>query len=62
MAANNQGTLSLPAVIHYLQTESSRYERDRNHWELERAEMKARIAKVQYKRLSKIRADFIARR
>lgn len=46
MAANPQNSLTLPSILHYLQTESSRYERDRNYWELERAEMKARIAKV----------------
>ena len=46
MASAQHTELSLPVVIHYLQSESSRYERERNYWELERAEMKARIAKV----------------
>lgn len=50
MMAANATTMNLPAVIHYLQTESARYERDRNYWELERAEMKARIAKVSHAR------------
>lgn len=47
MASNaSTAPLTLPTIIHFLQTESSRHERDRNYWELERAEMKARIAKV----------------
>lgn len=46
MATNSQDNLTLPSIIHYLQMEYSKYERDRNYWELERAEMKARIAKV----------------
>lgn len=35
---------TLPGVMHYLQTEFTRNERDRIAWELERSEMKARIA------------------
>lgn len=46
MAATTSTGMNLPSIMHYLQTEFSRYERDRNFWELERAEMKARIAKV----------------
>jgi len=34
-------------VMRFLQTEWHRHERDRNSWEIERAEMKARIAKLE---------------
>lgn len=35
---------TLSSVLHFLQTEHRRYARDRNEWEIERAEMRARIA------------------
>ncbi|QLQ80164.1 hypothetical protein HG537_0D01650 [Torulaspora globosa] len=48
---NNQSRLhphyTLPGVMHYLQTEFTKNERDRITWELERAEMKARIAQLE---------------
>ena len=31
---------TLSSVLHFLQTEWRRYERDRNEWEIERAEMR----------------------
>ena len=31
---------SLPGILHYLQSEWRRYEKDRNEWEIERAEMR----------------------
>lgn len=34
-------------VMRFLQTEWHRHERDRNTWEIERAEMKARVAKLE---------------
>lgn len=34
-------------VMRFLQTEWHKHERDRNSWEIERAEMKARIAKME---------------
>ena len=34
---------TLSSVLHYLQTEWRRYERDRNEWEIERAEMRVSI-------------------
>lgn len=34
-------------VMRFLQTEWHKHERDRNSWEIERAEMKARIAKLE---------------
>ncbi|CEP63929.1 Far8p LALA0_S09e05666g [Lachancea lanzarotensis] len=40
-------TYTLPGVMHYLQTEFTRNERDRLGWELERSEMKTRIAQLE---------------
>ena len=34
---------TLSNVLHFLQTEWRRYERDRNEWEIERAEMRVRV-------------------
>ncbi|KAH9951500.1 WD40 repeat-like protein [Amylocystis lapponica] len=44
--------LTLSNVLHFLQTEWRRYERDRNEWEIERAEMRARIALLEGERRS----------
>lgn len=48
---NNQAHIhphyTLPGVMHYLQTEFTKNERDRIAWELERSEMKARIAQLE---------------
>lgn len=38
---------ALPGVMRFLQTEWHRHERDRNAWEIERQEMKARIASLE---------------
>ena len=35
---------NLSNVLHFLQTEWRRYERDRNEWEIERAEMRVRLS------------------
>ncbi|TPX57969.1 hypothetical protein PhCBS80983_g03447 [Powellomyces hirtus] len=50
----NEGTASgapgsltsytLPGVLHFLQVEWRRFERERNEWEIERADLKARVA------------------
>ncbi|KAI9765860.1 MAG: hypothetical protein M1839_005296 [Geoglossum umbratile] len=54
--ANNNGVnggqphgteYTLQGVMRFLQTEWHRHERDRNAWEIERAEMKAKIAKLE---------------
>jgi striatin 1/3/4 len=37
---SQQPDYSLAGVLHFLQTEWRRYERDRNEWEIERAEMR----------------------
>jgi len=39
----NGQDFTLSSVLHFLQTEWRRYERDRNEWEIERAEMRVRI-------------------
>ncbi|KAM0787281.1 hypothetical protein ACM66B_006514 [Microbotryomycetes sp. NB124-2] len=39
-----QQPMTLASVLHFLQTEHRRYAKDRNEWEIERAEMRARIA------------------
>jgi striatin 1/3/4 len=39
--------LHLPGVMRFLQTEWHRHERDRNAWEIEKQEMKARIAALE---------------
>jgi len=38
----NPNELSLAGVLHFLQTEWRRYEREHNEWEIERAEMRVR--------------------
>ncbi|KAH7097545.1 WD40 repeat-like protein [Auriculariales sp. MPI-PUGE-AT-0066] len=48
----NADNLNLSNVLHFLQTEWRRYERDRNEWEIERAEMRARIALLEGERRS----------
>lgn len=40
--ANGQD-LNLSNILHFLQTEWRRYERERNEWEIERAEMRVRV-------------------
>ncbi|KAJ9096739.1 hypothetical protein QFC21_005009 [Naganishia friedmannii] len=56
-AAGNAGNqaappMNLASVLHYLQSEWRRWERDRNEWEIERAEMRARIALLEGERRS----------
>ncbi|KAI8987962.1 WD40-repeat-containing domain protein [Mycotypha africana] len=41
---------SLPGVLHFLQAEWRRFERERNEWTIERAELKARIALLEGER------------
>ncbi|CAO1629140.1 unnamed protein product [Parajaminaea phylloscopi] len=41
---------TLAGILHYLQSEWRRYEKDRNEWEIERAEMRARIALLEGER------------
>ena len=39
-AGGGGGEMNLASVLHYLQSEWRRWERDRNEWEIERAEMR----------------------
>ncbi|KAK2467079.1 hypothetical protein APHAL10511_001337 [Amanita phalloides] len=59
----NGQDFTLSSVLHYLQTEWRRYERDRNEWEIERAEMRARIALLEGERRSfeNIKLDLLRR-
>lgn len=43
---------TFPGVLHHLQSEWRQYERERNEWEIERAEMRARIALLEGERAS----------
>ncbi|CAH1757118.1 13009_t:CDS:10 [Entrophospora sp. SA101] len=54
---------TLPGVLHFLQVEWRRYERDRNEWEIERAEMKARIALLEGERrgIERMKTDLMRR-
>lgn len=49
-ASSSQPEYTLAGILHYLQTEWRRYEKDRNEWEIERAEMRARIALLEGER------------
>lgn len=40
---SNGQDFTLSSVLHFLQTEWRRYERDRNEWEIERAEMRVQF-------------------
>jgi striatin 1/3/4 len=42
----NGQDFTLSSVLHFLQTEWRKYERDRNEWEIERAEMRVRVRLV----------------
>lgn len=55
--------MSLAGVLHYLQSEWRRWERDRNEWEIERAEMRARIALLEGERRSaeNLKSDMMRR-
>ncbi|KAF8321420.1 WD40-repeat-containing domain protein [Cantharellus anzutake] len=54
---------TLSSVLHYLQSEWRRYERDRNEFDIERAEMRARIALLEGERRSfeNIKLDLMRR-
>ncbi|TXT04838.1 hypothetical protein VHUM_03921 [Vanrija humicola] len=55
--------MNLANVLHYLQSEWRRWERDRNEWEIERAEMRARIALLEGQRRSaeNLKVDLLRR-
>ena len=45
----------MPSVLHYLQHEWSRFEIERAQWEMERAELQARIAFLQGERKGQVK-------
>lgn len=55
--------MNLANVLHYLQSEWRRWERDRNEWEIERAELRARIALLEGERRSaeNLKTDLLRR-
>ncbi|WAR18710.1 STRN3-like protein [Mya arenaria] len=48
--ANQRPQYSMPGILHFLQTEWARFEMERSQWEVERAELQARIAFLQGER------------
>ncbi|KAI9303319.1 Striatin family-domain-containing protein [Cunninghamella echinulata] len=54
---------SLPGVLHFLQAEWRRFERERNEWTIERAELKAHIALLEGERrgIENLKVDLIKR-
>lgn len=56
-------TYSLPGVLHFLQHEWTRFELDRAQWEVERAELQARVAFLQGERKSQesLKVDLVRR-
>ncbi|WWC70438.1 uncharacterized protein I206_104389 [Kwoniella pini CBS 10737] len=60
---NGPQEMNLASVLHYLQSEWRRWERDRNEWEIERAEMRARIALLEGQRRSaeNLKVDLLRR-
>ncbi|WFD44537.1 1,2-dihydroxy-3-keto-5-methylthiopentene dioxygenase [Malassezia psittaci] len=54
---------TLAGVLHFLQSEWRRYERDRNAWAIERAELRARIALLEGERrgVENVKNDFLRR-
>ncbi|KAI8826550.1 WD40-repeat-containing domain protein [Fimicolochytrium jonesii] len=54
---------SLPGVLHYLQMEWRRFERERNEWEIEKSDLKAKIAFLEGERrgTENLRTDLMRR-
>ncbi|SPO28625.1 related to STRIATIN [Ustilago trichophora] len=54
---------TLAGILHHLQSEWRRYEKDRNEWEIERAEMRARIALLEGERrgVENLKTDLMRR-
>lgn len=61
--ASNPGDYSLSGILHFLQGEWRRYEHDRNSWEIERAELRARIALLEGERrgVENVKTDLLRR-
>ncbi|TPX49604.1 hypothetical protein SeMB42_g02554 [Synchytrium endobioticum] len=54
---------TLPGVLHYLQSEWRRFERNRNDWEIEKSDLQSRIAFLESERrgMDNIRTDLLRR-
>ncbi|ORZ11245.1 WD40-repeat-containing domain protein [Absidia repens] len=63
LGESNPVDYSLPGVLHYLQAEWRRFERERNEWTIERAELKARIALLEGERrgVENLKSDLVKR-
>ncbi|KNC96640.1 uncharacterized protein SPPG_07853 [Spizellomyces punctatus DAOM BR117] len=62
-SATGVATYTLPGVLHFLQVEWRKFERERNEWEIERADLKARIALLEGERrgMENLRTDLMRR-
>ncbi|KAL7746553.1 1,2-dihydroxy-3-keto-5-methylthiopentene dioxygenase [Sorochytrium milnesiophthora] len=62
-ASSTSATYTLPGVLHYLQTEWRRFERERNEWEIEKGELNSRIALLEGERqgLENVKIDLLRR-
>ncbi|EST08016.1 Striatin, N-terminal [Kalmanozyma brasiliensis GHG001] len=61
--SNSNSEYTLAGILHHLQGEWRRYEKDRNEWEIERAEMRARIALLEGERrgVENLKTDLMRR-
>ncbi|RKO92791.1 Striatin family-domain-containing protein [Blyttiomyces helicus] len=62
-AASPLAGYSIPGVLHFIQIEWRRFERDRNEWEIERADLKARVAFLEGERrgMENVKTDLLRR-
>ena len=62
-SSNGLPEYTLSGILHFLQSEWRRYEHDRNSWEIERAELRARIALLEGERrgIENVKTDLLRR-
>ncbi|KAJ3275906.1 hypothetical protein HDV01_006772 [Terramyces sp. JEL0728] len=60
---NHLKNYSFPGVLHYLQNEWRKFERERNEWEIERSELKAKVAYLEGERraMDNLKSDLLRR-
>ncbi|KAJ3000205.1 hypothetical protein HDV02_000118 [Globomyces sp. JEL0801] len=63
MEGNPAVAYSFPGVLHFLQVEWRRFERERNEWEIERSELKTRVALLEGERkaIDNMKTDLVRR-
>ncbi|KAJ8662327.1 hypothetical protein O0I10_002021 [Lichtheimia ornata] len=63
MLSEGPNEYTLPGVLHYLQAEWRRFERERNEWAIERSELKAHIALLEGERrgMENVKIDLMKR-